>query len=36
HYQRWNDGECSDIDARAEKRATRLALEAEYGSATLP
>lgn len=36
HYQRWNDGECSDIDARAEKLATRLALEAEYGSATLP
>ncbi len=35
-YQRWNDGECSEVDARAEKLAAREALKAEYGSASLP
>jgi len=35
-YRRWNNGECAGVDSRAEKRATRLALEAQYGSATLP
>ena len=35
-YRRWNGGECSDVDARAEKLAIRAALEQEFGSATVP
>ena len=35
-YARWNDGECADFDARLAKQQITTALEAEFGSATLP
>lgn len=35
-YQRWNDGACRNVDARSEKLAVRAALEAEYGTASVP
>lgn len=31
-YRQWQDGRCSDVDAPAEQRRIREALEAEYGS----
>ena len=35
-YERWNEGECADFDARGTKMAITEALIEEYGSAYLP
>ncbi len=35
-YARWHAGECASFDARKAKRDITAALEAEYGSASLP